>query len=672
MKKYFTYLTLIFLLFNSYSLKAQEDSSASNISTKELEKMTLAEAKSFLQKESAGIEAISQIGGIKFSFEPGKSSQKEAYEKPYVFQDESAVNKAFATYFKSLTIFQQFNFPHSVLHLRRDWEAAKLVEGYEPAKYRDAELFYNHGQSRKLGELSNDQWSFEQAVPVDSIRAKAIYDRPSGLTKIKLNKEHIKESWNGGFAELTSLKGNEVSLLLSDTVYKNLLKVEALNAAGKSLSQSTYNSSSAPSAEMIGTLEKYNQLFKSVASAIDAGKYAGIENVIADLKLKAKGLPKIVSKNVTHASYVFKGNVVSLSIYVKSGNRTEEQWVVLKPQKATAEFTVAKDSVSDKYGLLQPDGKWVAKPVYERLRLTTGAFYNGEENGKDFDYWFDHDKKELVQLPFVYRDSINDTYAQVQKGDNGSLGIVNTKTGKLVLPLKYGYLNVKGQLVALREGENTYSNGLYGGYNLEGKEVLPLKYKMVSTDGSYFYTDRGTLESSKGKELIMRERKDVFNRLGKQLNPPGTSVIGTFEGEQPLLLKTAAEKFFFIDSLGKKVIDAVTYDFAAPFSNGMATVIKKGKRGAINRSGQLIIPLVYEEVHPFQKNYALAEKRVNGVSVYTLIDKNNKVVKSFKGSYTSISVPLNSNEGEYFFSGGTGKVRRYNADGKDVTDQKEE
>jgi hypothetical protein len=60
------------------------------------------------------------------------------------------------------------------------------------------------------------------------------------------------------------------------------------------------------------------------------------------------------------------------------------------------------------------------------------------------------------------------------------------------------------------------------------------------------------------------------------------------------------------------------YDFASPFSEGLARVELNGKYGFVDREGKEIIPVKYDDAHVFEDGLALV--MFNGNWGY--IDKN--------------------------------------------------
>lgn len=64
------------------------------------------------------------------------------------------------------------------------------------------------------------------------------------------------------------------------------------------------------------------------------------------------------------------------------------------------------------------------------------------------------------------------------------------------------------------------------------------------------------------------------------------------------------KKFGFLDRSGREIIPP-TYDYAAPFSEGLAMVSQGDKWGYIDRTGQVVIPLAYDNIQSFSKGVAL-------------------------------------------------------------------
>ena len=88
-------------------------------------------------------------------------------------------------------------------------------------------------------------------------------------------------------------------------------------------------------------------------------------------------------------------------------------------------------------------------------------------------------------------------------------------------------------------------------------------------------------------------------------------------------------KWGYIDIEGNEVLSIPDYDFAYPFSDGMAIVTKNDKMGYINKEGTEVIPCIYD-IHIFmgdsffENGVAKVSKNENQDIIY--IDKSGKEI----------------------------------------------
>lgn len=97
-----------------------------------------------------------------------------------------------------------------------------------------------------------------------------------------------------------------------------------------------------------------------------------------------------------------------------------------------------------------------------------------------------------------------------------------------------------------------------------------------------------------------------------------------------ILFQTESGLYGFKDPDGEIVI-APIYDFALPFSEGMAVVCRGGKMGYgktgfIGESGEIIIDFIYDGARSFSEGLAQVERVVNGVRTTGFIDKKGETV----------------------------------------------
>ena len=86
--------------------------------------------------------------------------------------------------------------------------------------------------------------------------------------------------------------------------------------------------------------------------------------------------------------------------------------------------------------------------------------------------------------------------------------------------------------------------------------------------------------------------------------------------------------------MGEQVIKAI-YDSVRNFELGLSIVLLKNKYGVINRSGDLILPLVYSQIKKVNK-YMFA---VQGKGKWSLYNRNG--LQSNNRSFSSIGIFLN-------------------------------
>lgn len=180
----------------------------------------------------------------------------------------------------------------------------------------------------------------------------------------------------------------------------------------------------------------------------------------------------------------------------------------------------------------------------------------------------------VVLQPLLYDDikSFNEGLALVITGGkiNPKFGFIN-KTGKIVIELKYDVARDFSEGLAI-VGLGDFQKGetKYGFIDKTGKVVIELQYNSVRS----------------------------FSE--------GLAVATFSEGIWPALKNV---KNSFIDKTGIKVFE-LPYELVGNFKNGLAKVGQGGykdgyyKYGFINKSGVLVIPILYHGVEDFDKEVA--------------------------------------------------------------------
>ncbi|NDV95185.1 WG repeat-containing protein [Dysgonomonas sp. 521] len=680
-----------------------------------LDTLSLPEARELLQEMSDQLDAVQKLSSVRFSFGSAIDTEDERYEyDPYEIKSKDSIQALYHQYFSNIRLKQIIKMPtQSLLDMDVYYSTIELEKYGTTPVLTVQKVFFKDGTSTVIeatspqpdeegeeDEPSNilgkySGFELPESKPIDSIQVTAHYEFPATETKVHLDADNTKYIGNGGSIELKSIDGRNVSLIASDKLFKRIDVVQAFNKVGKALRQNGSSSFTVPSTNQLEIMEQFSTILKSLIKNIDAEKYKNTAQLKKELLRQTGKLPKPSTQDsgqMTEAKYSFQGNVVDVNLFITSSEKIRtDTTIVLKKglysDSKKSDWFVAQDEKNEKYGFIDASGKWVIEPAFHDINKINDYIYLNYEkpaNASDKEswtydnvyYWLDKTNKKLVRQDFDYAGEINDSLCRIQRETNGSYGILNFRTNEIVLPMRFGRIERENDLLAVREGKHTYGpSGKYGGYNIEGKEIIPLEYQSVETDGNYFYTDLGDLKDpSKDintpqlyKRYIL-ERKDVFDRNGKKINPEGLSIIGHFTGGQPLLVQDENENKFFIDTLGNIVIDASKYSEVEQFSNGMAMVRNTdGKYGYINTKGEETVPCQYKYAFSFQKNYAFVE-RVNqdnqGNYIFYFIDRENNIAKTITSRYYWRSAGggrLNGNDASYYF-GTDGKT--YNADGE--------
>jgi hypothetical protein len=478
--------------------------------------MSLSEAKEFLQGLVDEIDQVQNIVNMKIVIKPAKESVKESYDEPFKVKSNNDIKQDFDNYFSTLAFGQVIEFPNTAIILKKVWDYEKKVQDYKSGEYLlvAKNIYYKNGTTRNVNEDVNNMTLPNETKPVDSLLVEVKYNRPESITKTTLMANHVRAVNSNGYVELKAINGNTIELLIVGiNLDKDLVKIEALNTLGKPLRGSNSSWNSLPFAGATELLEKYKGLYESTIKNILS--YKNSSEIKAHLLAEIDKYPAPQDQRPqTYGSYTFRGNIHAVNIYLKEGDKELTREVMLKNTNADYlrnQYFVAKDSLTGLYGLIDDNGQWFVKPFFHILENTGwGNLYIGTspDSAKNkelyslYNYKLNNETKTLNLAGFDVEKKINDSLLLVEREVNGPYGIYNLKTDKMVLPMKYVNVKIKGELLTCRVGEFTYSvDGKYGGYTIWGQEILPPAYESLRTDGQYFYTD-----------------SDTFNKNGKKCN----------------------------------------------------------------------------------------------------------------------------------------------------------
>ena len=207
----------------------------------------------------------------------------------------------------------------------------------------------------------------------------------------------------------------------------------------------------------------------------------------------------------------------------------------------------------------------------------------------------------VVYPPFAHAWPVTGE-ALLQVHNEDSLGgIVRREDGKLILPMAYQDVEVCAERIIAQEGQS----GLYGLFDLEGRELMPPRYAFMvcSLEG-------GLLNVGTAQDLF-----GVVDADGKVVVEPRYSAIHVFNEGMAGVEKDG--RWGFINTEGKEVI-APQFDEVYLFVQGFAVVGKEGKYGLINTRGELVVPMTYGSLEVDESGkWLLARNEDNGLLLNT-------------------------------------------------------
>jgi hypothetical protein len=296
-----------------------------------------------------------------------------------------------------------------------------------------------------------------------------------------------------------------------------------------------------------------------------------------------------------------------------------------------------------KWGVIDKNGKEVIPFIYDRISGNfEGDSYVIAQQGSQ-SVMLDKTGKRVTFPDFdqVPGNFLKTPYSPASKG--GKWGLIDKK-GKVVIPIehegvqweseglvpvkkdgKWGYMDLKGQWKIDPQFEYAprfekgfavpKMNGKYGCINRQGKITIPFEY-----DYAYPTLTNMPLVKLQKKGENYSSLTGLANPLtGKILAPVKYESIYDFgDGIAQVKVKN---KFGFIDSTGKEIVQPV-YDYTPiNFSEGLSYVQQNGKYGFVDRTGKLVVPLVYDFAANFSEGVAAVKQ--NGLGGY--IDKKGGV-----------------------------------------------
>jgi len=262
--------------------------------------------------------------------------------------------------------------------------------------------------------------------------------------------------------------------------------------------------------------------------------------------------------------------------------------------------------------------------------------------------------KEVISLQYDYAGDFHDGLAvvMVDDGETSRWGFID-KTGKEVVSPQYGEVgDFRDGLATVRVGDE--ETGKWGFINGTGKEVVPPRYDSI---GDWFDDEAG-FHDGLAMVWIGDRETDWFQNAGKwgfidkageEVVPVEYDKVGRFREGLVGVIKDGL--LGFVDETGAvvipltyvydnpwfSVVESYQMDFVPFFSEGLAAIwggdAHNGQYGYIDKEGNVVIPFAYDYAAPFSEGLAYVSE--GGALVfddptkdgkYGFIDKTGEVV----------------------------------------------
>ena len=223
---------------------------------------------------------------------------------------------------------------------------------------------------------------------------------------------------------------------------------------------------------------------------------------------------------------------------------------------------------------------------------------------------------KTIIKPGLYSDLWNRVGGYVAVESNDRWG-VSTVDGDLVIKCKYD--NVVFTEESIRAGRVVVKNNdLFGVVDLNGKEVIPCEYKTLypEPDGTYLFRDS-------------HDKYGWLDARGNELIEPIFDQVYSLFGEEGLAAVMKKERRGFIDREGEWAIEP-RFQEVRGFNEGIALVEKEmGEWGAIDTKGEYVIKPKYDQLTILGENLILATLNRE----YALLDFSGKTVVKMSDRY---------------------------------------
>lgn len=259
-----------------------------------------------------------------------------------------------------------------------------------------------------------------------------------------------------------------------------------------------------------------------------------------------------------------------------------------------------------KWGFVDKTGKLVIELIYDAVNDFHDGVAYVKLNGNQI--YINKEGKETFpseKLNISKEDFVECGLVEIER--DGKYGFADKDGREVVAPI-YDYVDnfCDGLAEVYREDESGCTG--YGVINEAGKEIVPTMYDSIEI------LNNGLIAVTGEYELL-----GLYNEEGEVLFEPyynnyeyigyfneGFAIVhsrnGTFTDNQPLGHNFANVDYGFIDERGEEI--AWGYECASNFNEGRAAVKRQGLWGFIDKEGNEVVEMVYDQVRDFHEGRA--------------------------------------------------------------------
>ena len=291
---------------------------------------------------------------------------------------------------------------------------------------------------------------------------------------------------------------------------------------------------------------------------------------------------------------------------------------------------LAKIKLDDKYGYIDKNGAIIVTPNFDNAR----NFHEGLAEVMIEDKWGYIDKtgKFVIEPAFDYANNFSEGLASVKIGKK--YRYINQK-GELVLKCKfdraryfkeglasvklddkYGFINVKGEFVIEPQFDSArdFSEGL-AAVEIDNKYTYIDKTGQIITEGRFKEAEN----FSEGFAAVRIDRKwGYINKNGHIIIKCQYEEVYPFSGGIALVRRHSGRWGYrrgsgFICSVVKQngEVTDLGFSFVTRFSEGLASIVNEDRHwGYIDRKGEIVIPYQYDFAYPFSEGIATIRVKI--------------------------------------------------------------